>query len=108
MKEIFECLEDRMLVKEIKSTEPQKTEGGIITDAMKKQTRIGIVVNAGIGAYARENGVFMPCVIKKGDKVLYGANPGLEVTITNEDGGKEECELFREGDLLMLISKKTD
>jgi co-chaperonin GroES (HSP10) len=106
--EKYECLEDRMLVKEIKSTESEKTEAGIILDTIKKQTRIGVVVNAGIGRHASENGTFIPCVIKAGDTVLYSANPGLPVTITNEAGNKIDCELFREGDLLMLVSKKSE
>lgn len=108
MKERYDCLEDRMLIKEIKSKEPQKTGAGIITDTMKKETRIGVVINAGIGRYAHENGAFIPCVLKAGDMVLYSANPGLIIPVPIEDGKVEEYELFREGDILMLISKKSD
>lgn len=111
MKERYECLEDRILVLETKSTESQKTEAGIITDTIKKETRIGTVMNAGPGRYSTaENGslVLIPCVLRTGDTVLYGMNPGLPVTIPGEDGSKIECEMFRESDILMLISKKED
>lgn len=104
----FSPLEDRVLVKPIKQTEEEKTAGGIIVaPTVKKETSEGIVVSVGLGYAARETGVFVPTVLGAGDKVLYGASAGMPIEIPNEDGVKEEYVLMREGDVLMLISKKS-
>ena len=34
----YQCLEDRVLIKKIKEQEGKKSEGGIITDTIQRQT----------------------------------------------------------------------
>lgn len=102
---IFDPLEDRILVKPIKSAEPEKTASGIITDTIKKDTAEGVVVAAGQGYIARDTGTPVSTVLRKGDVVLFGVNAGMPLDVPNEDGGKDECRLMREGDILCLIKK---
>jgi len=103
----FQPLEDRILVKPIKKTETEVTEGGIvIPDTVKKEVAEGIVVAAGPGRYANETGAAIPCMLGKGDHVLYGVNQGLEIEIDG-DSGKELVRILREGDILLIISKKS-
>lgn len=105
----FSPLEDRVLIKPIKKSEEEKTSGGIIiADTVKKEVTEGIVVAVGVGRYAYETGNWIPTVLGVGDKVLYGTNQGLQIEIPNEDGGKDECRLMREGDCLLLVSKKEE
>lgn len=101
----YQPLEDRVLIKPIKNTEPEKTESGIITDMAKKETAEGIIVASGEGYTTRDTGVFIGNVLKKGDIVLYGINAGMPLDVPNEIGGKDECRLMREGDVLALIKK---
>jgi co-chaperonin GroES (HSP10) len=101
----YSPLEDRILIKPIKKTEPETTAGGIITDTIKKEVAEGLVVSAGQGFTARDTGVFVPTWVKKGDMVLYGVHAGMPIDIPNEEGGKDACLLMREGDILMLIKK---
>ena len=105
MSKKFEPLEDRILVKPIKKSEPEKTESGIILDTIKKEIAEGVVVAAGEGYTARDTGLFVPTVLRKGDIVLYGLNAGMPLDVPNEEGGKDECRLMREGDILALIKK---
>lgn len=102
----YQPLEDRVIVKEIKKTDPETTAGGIITDMVKKPTKEGEVVSVGVGRYATETGAFMPTVLHKGDIVLYGAEHGMPIDIPNTEGGKDQCVLMREGDILIFIGKK--
>jgi len=107
-----EPLEDRILVRQLKKKEVEKTDGGIIIpDSAKREVAEGIVVAAGQGRYAGDSGVFIPCMLAKGDKILCGAENGkirgMPVDIEAEEG-KEELILMREGDVLILISKKSD
>jgi len=101
----YQPLEDRVLIKPIKNTEPEKTESGIITEMAKKETAEGMVVASGEGFVARDTGVLVGNVLKKGDVVLYGLNAGMPLDIPREGGGKDECRLMREGDVLALIKK---
>jgi len=90
-------------VRPIKKTELETTDNGIIIpDSVKKEVAEGIVVAAGQGRYAPENGVAIPCLVNKGDKVLYGANQGMEIEIDGEDG-KETVRILRESDILLVI-----
>lgn len=99
----YSCLEDRVLVKEIKKTELEVTDGGIIDpNLVKKPVAEGLVISVGEGCYARDTGVFMPTRLAKGDKVLYGSSQGLPITIDNGEG-KEEVLIMREGDILIVI-----
>jgi len=96
-------LEDRILVRPIKKTELETTDNGIIIpDSVKKEVAEGIVVAAGQGRYAPENGVAIPCIVAKGDMVLYGANQGLEIEIDGE-AGKETVRILRESDILLVV-----
>lgn len=108
----YSPLEDRILVKPIKKTDIEKTDAGIIIpDSAKREVGKGVVVAAGQGRYAPENGAFIPCMLSAGDIVLCGAQDGklrgLPIDIETENG-KEEVIIMREGDVLMLISKKSD
>ena len=127
-KEIYECLEDRILVipievsnetkvmsetqgKIISVFDQGKTAGGIIVpDTVKKQTIKCEVVNVGYGRYAPESGVLMQTILAKSDIVLCGSDGekpmGLPIDITNEDGVRITHYLMREGDILLRISKK--
>lgn len=101
----FSPLEDRILVKPIKKTELEVTDGGIIIpDSSKKEVAEGYVVAAGPGYTARDTGVFVATVLGKGDLVLYGINQGMEIDIDGENG-KESVRILREGDVILLISK---
>lgn len=101
-------LEDRILVKPIKKTELETTDGGIIIpDSAKKEVSEGLVVAAGPGYTARDTGVFVTTTLGKGDLVLYGANQGMEIDVEG-DNGKETVRILREGDVILLISKKSD
>lgn len=104
----YSPLEDRLLIRPIKQTELQKTEGGIIDPNVKlKPVSKGEVVSVGQGYTARDTGVFVPTVLAKGDLILYGTGAGMEIEIDKEDGtGKETVIIMREGDCFLLISKK--
>lgn len=104
--DIYIPLEDRVVIRPIKSTEPEKTAAGIITDAIKKEVQKGEVVSVGEGYKARDTGVFVPTVLHSGDIVLYGIHAGIEIEIPTDNGGKEECRLMRESDILIFISRK--
>jgi len=109
MSTTFSPLEDRVLILPIKQTEVEKTSGGIIiADTVKKEVMEGIVVAVGVGRYAYETGVWIPTVLGVGDKILCGTNQGMAIEVPNENGGKDECRLMREGDVLLLISKKEE
>lgn len=99
-------LEDRVLVRPFKSTEDEKTEGGLFVPVnVKKDVMRGEVFAAGIGRYAAETGVFMPTMVAKGDIVLFAATQGMDVPIDTENG-REEMRIMREGDILILVSRK--
>lgn len=101
----YQPLEDRVVVRPIKSAEPAKTAAGIITETIKKETLEAEVLAVGAGRYAPENGQFIPTVLIQGDVVLIGANNGMPLDIPGEDGLNMECKLMREGDVLCLIRK---
>ncbi len=105
---LYEPLEDRILVKPIKKTEPETTASGLIVDMKKKEVLEGEVLNVGIGRHAYETGHFIPTVLRKGDIVLYGINQGMPIEVPNESGSKDECVVMREGDVLFLISRKEE
>lgn len=104
MRNVYKPLEDRILVKELKS-ESEKTEAGLILDTMRKQTREAEVITVGPGRYASETGVFMQNTLHEGDIVLIGDQGGFPITIHDKRGNKQECLLFRESDILMIIEK---
>lgn len=93
-------LYDRVLV------EPQAREevtaGGVHLPAVA-QTRPdrGTVVAVGPGRVG-EGGKLLPCVVKPGDRVLYGAYAGTEVDL---EGRK--LQLMRETEILAVLPAKT-
>lgn len=99
----YQPMEDKVLVRLVKNTEPEKTESGIITETIKKPIRYGEVVSVGEGRYAMETGKFMNTVLHKGDSVIFGENIGLEIKVNGED-----LLLMREGDILLAATKKSD
>lgn len=90
-------LSDRVLVKRI---EPEtKTKGGIIIPATAAEKPVeGLVVAVGPG-FRRDDGSTRECMLKKGDRVLFGKYDGSEVKI---DG--DEHLLIREGDVLGVLT----
>jgi len=105
VKNFFNPLEDRILLRVKKETEPKKTETGLY-DLSKKETEMATVYAAGIGWYARETGNFVPAYLSAGDVVVIGKGAGLPIDIELPDGSMEEMKLLREGDVLILVSKK--
>ena len=101
----YQPLEDRVLIKPIKKTEPETTASGILIDMKKKEVAEGEVIAVGSGRYAGETGQFMPTVLAKGDIVLYGINQGMKIDIPNEKNIAEEHIVLREGDVLFLIAR---
>lgn len=103
----YEPLEDRVLIRTIKKSEPEVTDGGIIDPNVKQKPVLkGEVISVGPGYTARDTGVFVTTLLAKGDIVLYGATAGMPIDIQT-DSGKEEVVLMRESDCLLLISKKS-
>lgn len=103
--DVYTPLEDRVLIKPIKKTESEKSDGGIILDPVKKEVAEGVVFAIGEGRYAPENGTFIPNVLRKGDVVLYGVNAGMPFEVPDETGKKTEMRLLREADVLAFIKK---
>lgn len=106
MSEKYTPLEDRVLVRIEKKTEPETTAAGIITDMGTKEVTNAVVFAVGQGRYAGETGLLIPTMVCKGDVVLVGVNNGMPIDVVNESGQKEEMKLMREGDILIVIEKK--
>lgn len=91
---LFVPLRDRVLVRP--TPEKDVTAGGIIIpDANKDRPRRGVVVAAGPGFW--QNGVFVPCALRAGDRVVYGKFSGQEHAV---DG--EKLLVMREDEVLGL------
>lgn len=104
----YQCIEDRVLIRENKRTESEKTDGGLyIPDTAARPVREGTVYDIGEGRYASESGAFMATIIKRGDVVLFGESTGTPLTLETENG-REELYLMRESDLLIRVQKKED
>lgn len=89
-------LHDRLVVK--RSSEEEKTKGGIIIpDSAKEKPIQGTVIAVGSGTILK-NGKVQPLDVKVGDVVLFGKYSGTEVKL---DG--DEHVLLREEDLLAVI-----
>ncbi|PZC84350.1 10 kDa heat shock protein, mitochondrial [Helicoverpa armigera] len=89
---------DRVLIKRAEAV--TKTAGGIVIPE-KAQTKVlhGEVVAVGPGS-RKENGDFIPVLVKVGDKVLLPEYGGTKVSLENDD---KEYHLFRESDILAKI-----
>ncbi|XP_063623265.1 10 kDa heat shock protein, mitochondrial [Cydia splendana] len=89
---------DRVLIKRAEAV--TKTAGGIVLPE-KAQSKVlhGEVVAVGPGA-RKDNGDFIPLLVKVGDKVLLPEYGGTKVSLDSEE---KEYHLFRESDILAKI-----
>ena len=89
-------LGDRVVIK--RSTDVEKTKGGIIIpDSAKEKPLEGTVIAVGNGKVLK-NGKVSPLDVKVGDKILFGKYSGTEIKL---DG--EEHILLREEDILGVV-----
>ncbi|XP_063535526.1 10 kDa heat shock protein, mitochondrial [Cydia strobilella] len=89
---------DRVLIKRAEAM--TKTAGGIVLPE-KAQSKVlhGEVIAVGPGA-RKDNGEFVPLMVKIGDKVLLPEYGGTKVSLDSEE---KEYHLFRESDILAKI-----
>ncbi|XP_049874784.1 10 kDa heat shock protein, mitochondrial-like [Pectinophora gossypiella] len=89
---------DRVLIKRAEAV--TKTAGGIMIPE-KAQSKVlqGEVVAVGPGA-RKDNGEFVPVLVKVGDRVLLPEYGGTKVSLENDE---KEYHLFREADILAKI-----
>jgi chaperonin GroES len=89
-------LNDRVLV--LRTSEEQKTSGGIIIpDTAKEKPQEGKVIAVGSGRL-NEKGERVPLEVKKNDRVLFGKYSGNEIKL---DG--VEHLIMREDDILAIL-----
>jgi chaperonin GroES len=89
-------LNDKIVVKRLEAEE--KTAGGIVLpDTAKEKPRQGKVLSLGEGRLL-ESGKRAPFQVREGDRVLFSAYAGNEVTI---DG--EELLIMTEDDILAVV-----
>ncbi|KAI5645522.1 chaperonin 10 kd subunit domain-containing protein [Phthorimaea operculella] len=89
---------DRVLIKRAEAV--TKTAGGIvIPDKAQGKVLHGEVIAVGPGA-RKDNGDFIPPLVKVGDKVLLPEYGGTKVSLESDD---KEYHLFRESDILAKI-----
>ena len=94
----FRPLQDRILVKRVKSEE--KTVGGIIIpDTAKEKPQEGEVVAVGNGKKT-EDGKVLAVELKKGDRILFGKYSGTEIKV---DG--DEHLILKEEEILGVLEK---
>ena len=92
----FRPLHDRVLVR--RTTEDEKTAGGIIIpDSAKEKPMQGEIVAVGSGS-RNENGDVTPLDVKAGDVVLFGKWSGTEVKIDGED-----LLIMKESDIMGVL-----
>lgn len=103
----YQPLEDRVLLKEIKLTELEKTESGVLITDLARKTTEAKVISVGPGRYAMETGVFVNTVLGSGDTVLIGIGTGLPLTL-DIGNGREDFVLMREADVLMFVKKAAE
>jgi chaperonin GroES len=89
-------LNDKIVVKRLEAEE--KTAGGIVLpDTAREKPRQGKVLSLGDGKLL-SNGQRAPFLLKEGDRVLFSAYAGSEVTV---DG--EEYLIMTEDDILAVV-----
>ena len=95
----FKPLGDRVLVRP-ESKKEEKSKGGLIlTDSIKRGTKVyGEVVAVGTGIFS-QNGNRIPITVQVGDKVLYTKNEATNKVKVDD----EELLLFNEHELLGFI-----
>ena len=92
----FRPLHDRVLVR--RTTEDEKTAGGIIIpDSAKEKPMQGEIVAVGSGS-RNENGDVTPLDVKAGDVVLFGKWSGTEVKV-----GGEDLLIMKESDIMGVL-----
>lgn len=98
MKKLLPLL-DRVLIKRAEAV--TKTAGGIVIPE-KAQGKVlhGEVIAVGPGT-RKDNGEFVPLLVKVGDRVLLPEYGGTKVNL--EDNDDKEYHLFREADILAKI-----
>lgn len=75
-------LGNRVVVERLESSD--RTPGGIhLPDVAKEKPRQGRVLAVGPGAY--RDGAVVPVAVRVGDRVLFGAYAGSEVTVDGKD-----------------------
>ena len=90
-------LHDRVLVK--RSSEEEKSKGGIIIPETAKEKPIqGQVVAVGQGRVTEE-GKIRPLDVKKGDRILFSKYAGTEIKIDGQD-----YLMMREEDVLGIVN----
>jgi chaperonin GroES len=90
-------LHDRVLVK--RSTEEERSKGGIIIpDTAKEKPIQGEIIAVGQGR-VNEEGKLRPLDVKKGDKILFGKYAGTEIKIEGDD-----FLMMREEDILGVLN----
>lgn len=97
----------------VPSTADQRTAGGLfIPETAKEKPKEGVVESVGPGVYeeeeqakkeGREERMFLPTVVKPGDRVLYESWAGQNYKI-----GSEERVLVRERSILGLIERPVE
>lgn len=89
---------DRVLIKRAEAV--TKTAGGIVIPE-KAQSKVlqGEVIAVGPGS-RKDNGEFIPVLVKVGDKVLLPEYGGTKVSLESDE---KEYHLFKESDILAKI-----
>tara|TARA_B100000900_G_C20169378_1_gene549177 strand:- start:235 stop:540 length:306 start_codon:yes stop_codon:yes gene_type:complete len=95
----FKPLGDRVLVRPESKTEEKSKGGLILTDSIKRGTKVyGEVVSVGTGLFS-QGGSPIPMTVEVGDKVLYTKQEASN-TIKVDD---EELLIFHEHELLGFV-----
>lgn len=89
-------IRDRILVKPLDSDTVTKS-GIVIPDTAQEKPNQGEVLEVGDGRIT-EDGITIPMVVKKGDKVLYGKFAGQQIKIDNV-----EHIVLKEDDILAIV-----
>lgn len=89
-------LEDRVVIRPIEAGEQKK---GLIyiPDVAKEKPQEGEVIEVGPGRML-ESGQIVPCVLKKGDRVLHQKYTGTLIEINGE-----QCLITRESDIIAVL-----
>lgn len=89
-------LNNRVLVER---SEAPKSKGGILLpDSAQEKPKEGTVIAVGPGK-TNEEGVVEPLTVKEGDRVLFGAYAGTEITME-----EETLLIMSEDDILGVLS----
>lgn len=92
----LEALFDRILVQK-EETETMTKGGLFIPEQAKEKPNRGTIIGAGPGR-TTDHGVFIPMVLKVGDRVLFGKYAGSMVLL---DG--EEVWILKESDIFAYV-----